>query len=330
MAETTGLLRENYKNKWVPSSESTPKNEKNGEKEPSGFLWLSIHVSDRAPWGSALADFTEACYLKVKQSSAWDPPIRPPSPPVLNQSLKASRCCSFSILSASGALQQERGRDQEGSLPCGISPKVHLSEIHVQQCWRVCSDQNIHHAESSWVMPFPFFLKKTQPRLVPKCSAPQVPRGDELGDGHTQEPETWITTNPFQERAEGGRRQALHRLEDTSEGPMLWIKGCLEMKWTPPASLPLDPDAKKTEMHQPGCSHCAYGLFMGMTHCNLRNWGPSTQGRGKTPLRGCIVSDQKQLLVLPLSWINACEEEEKMKEKGKRRWKKKKRNKREW
>lgn len=89
MAETIGLLRENYKNKWVPSSEST----KNGSLLVFFDCLLISH--GKAPCGIALTNFTEACFLLcklVKQSPACDLPNGTLYPTVLYYYFKRSRC----------------------------------------------------------------------------------------------------------------------------------------------------------------------------------------------------------------------------------------------
>lgn len=69
MAGTSRLLRENYKNKWVPSSDST----KTGSLLVFFDCLLISH--ERAPGGIALINLIEAWFLScklVKQSPAYD------------------------------------------------------------------------------------------------------------------------------------------------------------------------------------------------------------------------------------------------------------------
>lgn len=92
MAETTGLLRENYKNKWVSSSDSTH-TKKNGSLLIFFDCLLISH--DRAPCGTPLTNFTKACLLfckLVKQSPACDLPNGAFYPTVIYYYFKRSRC----------------------------------------------------------------------------------------------------------------------------------------------------------------------------------------------------------------------------------------------
>lgn len=88
-AETTGLLRENYKNKWVPSSDSA----KNGSLLVFFDCLLISH--DGAPCGIPLTNFTKARFLLcklVKQSPACDLFNGTLYPTVLSYYFKRSRC----------------------------------------------------------------------------------------------------------------------------------------------------------------------------------------------------------------------------------------------